>query len=168
MPDPGLDLGVPGTAYAKADLGKRFVAALIDGIVAMVIAWILSMGGIHMYGLGLLAAGAYYLVRDGLAFDFMDGRSIGKKVMKLRPIRLDGGAMDLETSIRRNWPLALGNLVIGLSYLIGGWGGFLFLTWLGFLAGLFALVEAVLVLTDADGRRYGDKFAGTQVIDAGA
>lgn len=168
LPDPMLDpMGTPGHSRAKADLGKRFVAALIDGVVAMIAAWILSMGGIRMYGLGLLAAGAYYLLRDGLAFDFMDGRSLGKKVMKLRPRRLDGGPMDLETSVRRNWPLALGTLIIGLSYFIGGWGGFFFLSWLGALAGLLGLVEAVLVVTDPEGRRIGDKYAGTQVVETG-
>ena len=107
------------------------------------------------------------LLRDGLAYDFMDGRSIGKKVMKLRPVRLDGRPMDIETSIRRNWPLALGNVVGGVIYLIFGWAG-VFATPLIMIASLVGLVEAILVLTDKDGRRFGDKFANTQVIDAGA
>lgn len=154
----------PDTAYVKADPVKRFVALLIDGLLVGVGASILGMGGIRMYGLGLLLAAAYILVRDGLAFDFADGRSIGKKLMKLRPVRLDGGRMDLEASVRRNWTLALGTALSGLSYFIGGWGGFFLLTALAGLAGLLALVECVLVLTDTDGRRIGDKMAETQVV----
>jgi uncharacterized RDD family membrane protein YckC len=53
---------------------------------------------------------AYALLRDGLTYDFMDGRSIGKKLMKLRPVRHDGSPMDMATSARRNWPLAFGSL----------------------------------------------------------
>lgn len=84
--------------------------------------------------------------------------------MKLRPVRLDGGAMDMETSVRRNWTLALGSALSGLSYFIGGWGGFFLLTALAGLAGLLALVECILVISDADGRRIGDKQANTQVV----
>jgi uncharacterized RDD family membrane protein YckC len=156
-----------GTGYAKADLGKRFVALLIDSVLAGVVYSLLGMGGIRGAGLGMLIGGAYILVRDGLALDFMDGRSIGKKVMKLRPVRLDGGAMDIEASVRRNWPLALSNVLGGAIYLIFGWAG-VFATPIIALAGLFGLVEAILVLTDKDGRRFGDKFGNTQVIDAGA
>ena len=32
--------------------------------------------------------------------------------------------------------------------------------------GLLGLVEAILVIVDADGRRIGDKTGGTQVIEA--
>ena len=168
MPPPATSMptgaSVGTTPYAKADLGKRLGALIIDGLIGGVAAWLLGMGGIRMYGLGLLLAGAYYLVRDGLEFDFMDHRSIGKKVLKLRPVRLDGGAMDLEASVRRNWTLALSTLILGLSYLVGGWGGFFLLTGLAGLAGLLSLVEAILVITDKDGRRIGDKMANTQVI----
>jgi uncharacterized RDD family membrane protein YckC len=167
-PPASTGAAVGTTPYAKADLGKRFGALLIDGLLAGVVAWILGMGGIRLYGLGLLLAAAYYLVRDGLEYDFMDRRSIGKKLLKLRPVRLDGGAMDLETSVRRNWPLALGTGVYGLSFLVGGWGGFFLLNALAGLAGLLTLVEAVLVLTDKDGRRLGDKQANTQVINSEA
>lgn len=151
-------------SLAKADLGKRFVAVLIDGIIAGVIAWVFRMiGGWHLYGLGILLGGTYILIRDGLEFDFADRRSVGKKLMKLRPVRIDGGVMDIEASVRRNWPLALGSLIQGISFLLGGFGGLLFLGGLGALAGLLGLVEAVLVLTDDTGRRLGDKFAETHV-----
>ena len=155
----------PGTATApKADLGKRFVAILIDSLLAGVGAAIIGVGGFRMYGLGLLLGAGYILVRDGLEFDFMDRRSIGKKVMKLRPKRLDGRPMDLEASVRRNWTLALSTALFGLSYLLGGWGGFFLLSMLAGLAGLLNLAEAVLVVTDDEGRRIGDKMADTKVV----
>ncbi len=167
--DPGFtDSG--SFSDGKADLGKRFVAALIDGLIVYALALVLSFGGRGtLYGLGMLVGAGYYLVRDGLALDFMDGRSIGKKVMKLRPIRLDGGVMDVSTSIRRNWPLAVGSILWGIASLTGGLGmfflagGLAIIAWIGSLLGL---VEGILVLTDAEGRRIGDKFAGTKVIES--
>lgn len=156
-----------GTGYPKVDLGNRFIAALIDSVIAGVLSGVLSIGGIRGYGFGLIVGAAYILVRDGLAFDFADGRSIGKKVMKLRPVRLDGGAMDIETSIRRNWTLAAGLVIGGLAYLIMGWTAFFAGPLIG-LGGLLAAAEAFFVYNDKDGRRFGDKFANTQVIDAGA
>ena len=158
--DPATD-PVPGTPYAKADLGKRFLAVLIDGIIGGILYAILS--AVSM-GLGWLAYAAYILVRDGLSLDFMDGRSLGKKLMKLRPVRLDGGAMDIQASIMRNWPLAIGTIISGLLFLFGGWRLYWSLSWLATLGSLVALVEAILVVTDKEGRRFGDKQAGTQVI----
>ena len=137
-------------APAKADLTKRAVAALIDGVIAGLLSLLPSV-------LGPLAAAAYVLARDGLDVEFMRYRSIGKQVMDLRVVRLDGGAMELETSIRRNLPLAAGTL-IGLIPWVG-W-------FLGPLVGLIVTIAAiVLVVTGARGRRLGDRWAGTQVIE---
>lgn len=151
----------PGTVYEKADLVKRFLATLIDGIIGGILYAILSVVSM---GLGWLTYAAYILVRDGLSLDFMDGRSVGKKLMKLRPVRLDGTAMDIQASVMRNWPLALGTILSGLLFLFGGWRLYWSMSWLASLGSLLALVEGILVITDKDGRRIGDKQAGTQVI----
>ena len=158
-------MAVPESAAptGKADLGKRIVAAIIDAIPAILVSFILGLipfiGGIIG---GLLAAG-WWLVRDGLDLEFADKRSVGKKIMKLRPIRLDGQPMTLDVSIKRNLPLAfycvgyllwivpvLGHLVSIPIFVIGGFVG---------------LIEAVLAITDSEGRRWGDKMAGTKVIE---
>lgn len=94
----------------------------------------------------------------------MDGRSIGKKLMKLRPVRDDGGKMDLETSIRRNWTLALG--MLGTVVVYAPFLGIIALTLLLTLVGaILGLMEIYFVLTSPDGRRYGDRFAGTRVVE---
>lgn len=153
----------------KADLGKRLAAALIDGLLVYAFALVLSFGGMNfLYGIGLLVGAGYFLVRDGLALEFMDGRSIGKKLMKLRPVHFERGTLDLETSIRRNWPLAIGFALWGIAGLARGLGMYLFAGGLGIIAwigSLLYLVEGILVLTDPEGRRFGDKFAETLVVD---
>ncbi|MFQ5568979.1 MAG: RDD family protein [Rhodothermales bacterium] len=135
----------------KADLGKRFVAMLIDGVLASVVGMIPFVGW--------LVAGAYMVVRDGLELDFMDGRSIGKKVMKLRPVRLDGGKMTMEDSVKRNWMWAVGYLAL---IPIIGW---LLAPIIGLAALAISLFEIFKVLTDTEGRRWGDSIAGTKVIE---
>jgi uncharacterized RDD family membrane protein YckC len=146
---------VPVTS-AKADLAKRFLAALIDGLLCAVVGLIPILGG--------LAGAAYMLVRDGLDVDFMKRRSIGKQVMKLRPMRIDGQPMDLATSVKRNFLFMIG--LIGLPFFvipIVGWGiGML----LGAVQLIVVVIEVLLVLTDAEGRRMGDKIAGTRVVES--
>jgi len=140
----------------KPDVGKRAIAWIIDGVIAGILSSIPFLGS--------LLGAAYILTRDGFEFDFMDGRSLGKKLMKLRPVRDDGGKMDLTTSIKRNWPLAIGMLGAVASYapLLGMFGLTLLLSLVG---AIFGLVEIYFVLTSPDGRRYGDKFAGTHVVE---
>jgi len=139
----------------KADLGKRFVAALIDGVLAAVVSFVPVVGGI--------VAAAYMLLRDGLEFDFMDRRSIGKKIMKLRPVRDDGAPMDMETSVKRNLPLCIG--YVGSIFVIIPILGWILALLLGLVGLIVVIIEIVLVVTDAEGRRFGDKFGTTKVIE---
>lgn len=143
----------PATAE-KADISKRLIAAIIDAVIAFAIGLIPFVGG--------LIGAAYWLVRDGLELDFMDHRSIGKKLVKLRPVTLDGSPVDIMVSMKRNWMFALGGVVQLLIYTIIG---ILLAIPLAFVAFLLFIVEFVLVLTDAKGRRLGDKIANTMVIE---
>jgi uncharacterized RDD family membrane protein YckC len=147
--------GGTSTTMVKADLTKRFLAALIDGGLAFVVGWVPVIGG--------LVAAAYMLLRDGLELEFMDRRSIGKKVMKLRPVRHDGQPMDLVASAKRNWMFALGGIISLLMFIpILGW---LLMIPVALAAFALGVIELVLVITDAQGRRLGDKIAATQVIE---
>jgi uncharacterized RDD family membrane protein YckC len=132
----------------KADLGKRAVALIIDGVIAGI------LGLVPL--IGMLAGAAYMLFRDGFEFSFMDHRSLGKKVMKLRPVRLDEGTVDLGTSFKRNWIFAVPLVIFVIPFL-------------GVLAPIIsiavAIIEIVLVVTRDDGRRWGDQMAGTRVIE---
>ncbi len=145
----------PSPPATKADLGKRFIAALIDGLLAGGVSIIPFIGGI--------IGAAYILLRDGLELEFMDRRSIGKKLLKLRPVRLNGQPMDVETSIKRNLPLCIG-AVGSIFWIIPVLGWILALVLA--VVGLFvAIVELVMVLTDPEGRRLGDKLGDTKVVE---
>ncbi|MGC8915950.1 MAG: RDD family protein [Thermoanaerobaculum sp.] len=145
----------PGSGPAKADLGKRFIAALIDGLLSAGVSLIPFVGGI--------VGGLYMLLRDGLELEFMERRSIGKQLMKLRPVRLDGQPMDPVTSIKRNLPLCVG--LVGTIFMVIPFLGWIVAILFGLVGLALAVIEVILVLTDPQGRRMGDKLAGTQVIE---
>ncbi|HHV07249.1 MAG TPA: RDD family protein [Firmicutes bacterium] len=139
----------------KADLITRFLAALIDGMVVGILTLVPLVG--------LLAAAVYMLTKDGIVYELTKnqefrGRSIGKRILGLKVVRLDNMEMDISTSARRNLTLGLGSL-IALVPIIG---------WiLGVIIGaIMNIVEMLFVLMDSEGRRLGDKWAGTQVVVA--
>lgn len=146
----------PSTAPAegKPDTMTRFIAFLIDAVAVYAVGLVPIIGGI----VGV----AYVLLRDGLDYEFMDKRSIGKKIMKLRPVRLDGQPMDMRTSVMRNLPLTLGSLAQILLFVpILGW----ILVPFVLIAGIVVvIIEIVRVFNDPEGRRWGDQLAGTKVI----
>lgn len=133
----------------KADTGKRIVAYIIDAVITTIIGLIPIVGQ--------LIGAAYWALRDGLKIDFMDQRSLGKKIMKLRPVTLEGNKLEIVDSVKRNWMFA----IIPLSILIPILGWFIILP----LACIFVIVEIILTLTDKEGRRFGDKMAKTKVIE---
>jgi uncharacterized RDD family membrane protein YckC len=149
--DPSLDAnGTP------PDRTNRFLALLVDSVIAGLLSNLPLIGG-------LLGAG-YFLVRDGLDLEVMNGRSLGKHLLGLRVERLDGRPMDLEASIRRNWMWGFGPVSAAVAE-FPLFGAF-FAVVLSLLVLAVVLYEAYLVLTKADGRRWGDELAGTRVVAA--
>lgn len=65
----------------KASAGKRFVAALIDGILGSIISLVPFVGW--------LVSLVYYFTKDSLPF--LNGQSIGKKAMNIRAVKADSG-----------------------------------------------------------------------------
>lgn len=127
--------------------GKRLGAFVIDLAIAMVLASFLGK-------IGVLLAGAYMLFRDGLNIDFMDKRSLGKKLLKLRVHTTDGSQIDHMTSIKRNWPFA----VAYVPALLGGMG------FLGMVGFILLLVEGFKVINGNE--RIGDGMANTYVTES--
>ncbi|MFO8150530.1 MAG: RDD family protein [Trueperaceae bacterium] len=156
MDEPVTPTPAPAPVGSKPDPLTRFLAFFIDAVIVSVVGLVPIIGS--------LVAIAYALLRDGLHYEFMDGRSIGKKLMKLKVVRHDGSPMDMAASARRNWPLAVGSLAQGLLiFPVVGW----VLVPIVVIAGpLLALYEAYKVVTEPEGRRWGDALAGTKVVQA--
>jgi uncharacterized RDD family membrane protein YckC len=139
----------------KAEPSKRFVAAIIDTAIAFALCVIPLIGG--------MIGTAYMLLRDGLNYEFMEHRSIGKKLLKLRPVTLDGKEMDIMVSFKRNWMLALGVLIMFLIIIpLFGWVLIPLVALCFFVLGM---MESFLIITKKDGRRWGDILAKTVIIE---
>lgn len=131
----GPPAGGPGGATTSAgpDLGKRFLARLIDWVILWVVYMVLGfivfaaavsdaasgggmMGG--MFGgfsfagiiLGLLP-GAYFI--GMLAYN--DGKTIGKAILGLQVQTTDGGSLDIGRAFQREW----WNLLVVIPF-VGG------------------------------------------------
>jgi len=121
----------------------RVMAKLLDIIVIAAAAGLAPK-------VGFLAGLAYLLIGDGL----FDGRSLGKKIMRLRVVTADSGVSGgFRASMIRNAPFAAAMLLFNIPF--AGW-----------IFPAFVLVfEFLLALGNGDGMRLGDDFAGTRVLE---
>ncbi len=127
----------------KASLLLRVIAKLIDFILIAIAVKIIPQ-------IGLIAGIVYILISDGL----FEGRSIGKKILKLKTISLNtGNAATFRDSIIRNSTIAAAILVSGIPLL-----GWLFVL-------IICTLEFLLMLGNKQGMRLGDDFANTYVIE---
>ena len=126
---------VPGS---DAAFETRVIAAIIDAFIAAGIYLVIAkISGT----IGWLTWIAYLLTRDALPF--LDGHSLGKRIMKIRAVTLDGKTLsgDWQSSIVRNIPMVIP---------------------------FFPLVELIVLYTRKDKggtlRRLGDEWAKTKVV----
>lgn len=133
---------MPGDS-AKAGLLLRVIAKLLDFIIiAAAIKAVPQVG----YFAGLV----YLLIGDGL----FDGRSIGKRIIRLRVISQEAGIPGtFRDSIMRNITFALSLILYKIPLL----GCFFVLSVL--------LVEFLLMLGNDEGMRLGDNLANTKVVE---
>ena len=130
------------------DVGLRAVAAIIDTALLFVVGYLIALatggtseGGFLLQGvpffIWLAIALAYYIVMEARS-----GATLGKRVIGLKVVKLEGGApLDWQASIARN----VLRLIDGL---------------------FFYLVGAIVVWTSDKKQRLGDKVAGTVVVRA--
>jgi uncharacterized RDD family membrane protein YckC len=127
----------------RAGLLLRTAARIVDFILIAAAVEIVPRAG-------FVAGLAYLLLGDG----FFDGRSIGKKLIRLRVVSsVTNDPCTFRDSILRNSTFGVGYML----WLIP-WIGWLFLA-------LITAVEFVLILGSKDGMRLGDEIAKTIVLE---
>ncbi|MCW1887427.1 RDD family protein [Luteolibacter flavescens] len=123
---------------ASAPFETRVIAAIIDCFIAGLVYAIIGM---ISGAVGWLLMLAYMLTKDALPF--LDGHSLGKRIMKIRAVTLDGKGLsgDWQSSIVRNLPMIIP---------------------------FFGLVELYILFTRKGQapplRRLGDEWAKTKVV----
>ena len=162
--------GGAASAGRAAELGTRFLARLIDGVVlwavfAVIIVPIVVVAlfsGSYGFGsvgtgvsLGSFVASVVFSAVSVGYFAFMEssrGQTVGKMAMKLKTQGPDGNNPSLEMAIRRNAWLAL-----GIVPFIGG------------IAQLAAIIYIAVTISQSSSRiGWHDTFAGgTRVVETG-
>ncbi|HMK60495.1 MAG TPA: RDD family protein [Dissulfurispiraceae bacterium] len=121
----------------------RVMAKTLDFIVIAAVAKAIPR-------VGFPAALAYILICDGL----FDGRSPGKKIMRLRVIsNLTTASCSFRESMIRNAPFAVAVVLYNIPFI-----GWLFLV-------IVPAFEFLLALGNNEGMRFGDELASTKVIE---
>jgi uncharacterized RDD family membrane protein YckC len=121
--------------YAKADIGRRFCAVMVDSLFVGTGWFLYRQSDSVLY---LLAALLYVLLRDA-----MYGRSVGKFLFGLVVIDLETGRpCGRAGSAKRNVVFLLPGANLSAAFL-----------------------EAVTIVRDPQGQRLGDRVAQTQVVE---
>ncbi len=127
----------------RAGLLLRTAAKIVDFILIAAVIEIIPRAG-------FFAGLTYLLLGDG----FFDGRSVGKKLLKIQVVSSGTDSpCSFRDSILRNSTFAVG-YVLWIVPFIG---------WIFIL--IISAVEFVLVLGSKDGMRLGDEIAKTAVIE---
>jgi hypothetical protein len=121
--------------YPKADVIKRFFAAMVDAMLVVAALLLYRNSEFPAY---LVAAAAYLLLRDAAR-----GRSVGKFLCGLVVI-------NLATGRPCGWGPCVGRNVL---FVLPGANV------------VAAFLEAATIVRDAQGQRLGDRFALTQVVE---
>jgi hypothetical protein len=128
----------------RAGLLLRAAAKILDLILIAAVIEVIPRAG-------FFAGLAYLLLGDGL----FDGRSVGKKLIRLKVVSLEA---HLPCTFRES---LLRNSTLGLGYLL--W----LIPWIGWIAlPVMTAVESILILGSKESRRLGDEIAGTVVIES--
>ena len=127
----------------RAGLLLRIAAKILDFILIAAVIEIIPRAG-------FFAGLAYLLLSDGL----IDGRSLGKRLIRLQVVSSESGQFcSFRESILRNSTL-------GLGYLL------LLIPWIGWLGSAVVTgIELILLVGSRDGKRLGDELAKTTVIE---
>lgn len=150
---------------------ERLVARVIDGILFGVVQLVLSaiLVPIFLFTTSFTLAFVLPMLLGGLGFatyDFAmhsrDGQTLGKIVMRIRVVGVDGCPPDQTTLLKRATVFPGLMAVVGLFGFLGVTGG---QQWL--LVVVFSLVDGIFVITEGPLRRaLHDRWTDTIVIKA--
>jgi uncharacterized RDD family membrane protein YckC len=155
------------TAGRPGDLGARFVAKLIDGLlVALALSVVSAVLGLAAFGMGMRSGYGTDLLSTLTStavvvgyYAFLEstrGQTVGKMILRLRVQNLEGENPTMEQALRRNAYLAIS--LIGILPLVGA-----FITGLAMLTAV--IYVAVTINDDTQTRRgWHDRFGDTQVV----
>lgn len=119
-----MDNHPPGsTTYELASIGNRFLAALIDDVILLVISFVVAMlllpflTDMTSLLVGIALNAGYY----SYFWTQREGQTPGKRVMNIRVIKADGTPMTVQDALLRVFGYYVGRITLGLGYI---WAAF--------------------------------------------
>ena len=156
--------------FEIAPFHKRLLAYIID--FAILVIYLFAMKHLlyesfelsyeNNVGLDILIISLPMLFYSLITELLMNGQTIGKKIMKIRVISLEGGEPTIGQFMLRwitkffEWPFLFGYIV----------GSAFALTFYIFITGFCGIAVVVIILVSKRSQRLGDMAAGTAVVDA--
>ena len=140
-----MDAPITPATMKYQGVGKRFVAVVVDTVLLFIVGWVLAAATGNTTSAGDSMDGGpafllfaiwilYYILMEAYV-----GGTVGKLVLGMRVVKVDGSPCDIQSSLIRN--------VLRIIY------------------GLFVyLVGAILVWTSDKRQRLGDRAANTVVV----
>ncbi len=156
--------------FEIAAFHKRLLAYIIDfGVLLIYLFSIKSLmydaiklGKESNIGIEIIFVTLPMFLYSLLAELLMNGQTIGKKIMRIRVISLEGGEPNFGQFILRwitkffEWPFLFGVIVANRYMLIS----YMFVT------GFLGIAVAIIILVTKKNQRLGDLAAGTVIVDA--
>jgi len=172
---PAIQINTPfnlALDFEVAPLHKRIIAYVLDILILIVYSWgirkfmygvldvPLNTGWGTNFGLDILFVSIPMLLYPFICELSMHGQSLGKKLMGIRVMSIEGGEPTVSQYLLRwvtrffEWPLVFG-FVLPNFYVI----------FQLFLVGFFGVFVVVIIAISKSNQRLGDLGAGTVVVD---
>lgn len=154
--------------FEIAEFHKRLLAYLIDFVLLII--YLSSMKYVlynelllnwsESAGMDILLISLPMLLYSLLTELWLNGQTVGKKLMNIRVISLEGGEPTFGQYLLRwitkffEWPFLFGYIAFSGANLIG----------YTFITGLFGIAVVIIIAVSAKNQRLGDMIAGTVVV----
>ncbi len=156
--------------FEIAEFHKRLLAYIIDFVLLIIYLYsmktllykVFLAGEEASVGLDILVISTPMLLYSLLTELLMNGQTIGKKLMGIRVISLEGGEPTLGQFLLRwmtkffEWPFLFGYIAFSRFDLVG----------YAFITGLFGIAVVIIIAVSPKNQRLGDMIAGTVVVNA--
>ncbi len=159
-----------GLDFEIAPFHKRLLAYIIDFVILVIYLFsmkyllydVLDLSLENAAGLDILIISVPMLLYSLLTELWMNGQTVGKKIMQIRAISLEGGEPTFGQFLLRwitkffEWPFLFGYIFASTYTLVG----YIFATC------FLGISVVVIILVTKKNQRLGDLAAGTVVVDA--
>lgn len=155
--------------FEIAEFHKRLLAYIIDFVLLIIFLYVMKymlynellLNWEENAGLDILIISVPMLLYSLLTESWMNGQTIGKKIMAIRVISLEGGEPTFGQFLLRwvskffEWPFLFGYIAFSHTNVLA----------YTFITGLFGIAVVIIISVSKKSQRLGDMAAGTVVVN---